>query len=864
MIGAPSSDDLDPAQEPRHRSASLLTSDLVPEEVQGHPGVRIDANGRYLVGGFSFSSLETADEYANRSLPPSAPRTSGAAPAPRAASTAPFEGETASGRARSDAISVPDSDDQAFQKVSGHPGIRIDINECYRVGGFTFASLDDAVEYAKRSLSPAKPIAAEVPVGRAASPVARAAPEERAGREPPRWIAESIALRAGGVGFTAALVHYGTPQRYEDRHDKSRIDPALSVDPRGDPDGRTLVYSPSYRDLDPRARATYLRWLDGGRSDPSVPIGFVFLFFYGLEQRLLADDARDDAPAIFNEARRLLQIYGESGSFSSYVARFIALSSLFEEQEDSPPTLEGARNFDFELPLDVRIRLGKRLRDGLPFTSDDALRWVLALPDTYLRTSGERCFGELRELWTRRFLHRHPVGLSIRRPRKSIQHEYRAASGAFTMDLAVAELPDVAGTTAPLAELRTMLDGCMEDLSAYSRLLGREPEARGLVRADMLLPRDLLGDRSSLAACRSRLGAIGAATVTLRDLALALEVVLDEDGDKVPAAANRQMGAVLDALDYGFEPDRRYGPVAALRRDSAIAIFPSTGGCAVEHERPEYLSARAMVDVGMLAAAADGRIDPSEVDLVESRIRAMSGLGDQEVARLIAYARCLGADPPKVRTALKRLAEAPTEARTAMAAMAIESVLADGRIEPSEVKFLETLHAALAIPVATLYSNLHRGSADDQGPVEVTAGREEALVPIPKDEVKGSAVAIDAARLARIRSETSQVSALLASIFVEEPGEAPQPTKRATAAGAAFPGLDGPHSELLARILVGALPRPEFEALAGELRLMPDGAIETINEWGFDRYDEPVLEDGETIAVAEHLLQQIKPKGVSV
>ena len=41
-----------------------------------------------------------------------------------------------------------------------------------------------------------------------------------------------------------------------------------------------------------------IEWLNGGRSDPNAPLGFVFLFFYGLEYRLLKDGVHEDAPAI--------------------------------------------------------------------------------------------------------------------------------------------------------------------------------------------------------------------------------------------------------------------------------------------------------------------------------------------------------------------------------------------------------------------------------------------------------------------------------------------------------------------------------------------------------------------------------------
>jgi hypothetical protein len=44
---------------------------------------------------------------------------------------------------------------------------------------------------------------------------------------------------------------------------------------------------------------------------------------------------------------------------------------------------------------------------------------------------------------------------------------------------------------------------------------------------------------------------------------------------------------------------------------------------------------------------------------------------------------------------------------------------------------------------------------------------------------------------------------------------------------------------------------------------MPDGAIETINEWGFDRFGEPVLDDDDEVRVSPDVIEQLEPEGAS-
>lgn len=823
-------------------------------------GVRVGDNGRFVAGGYSFSTLEQATHHlASLSRPRSA------LPGLSLAGSAALAPATRDSNANLGPSASHAEVDRNATSPSGTPedipeGVRMGGDGRFVAGQYSFSTLEQAKKHLAALIQPRPDPPTFSP---APAPASKASTGRRASS---RWVGQKEALDVGGRSVVLEFAYYGTPISYEPRHDKSRIDPSLPIDPRGDRSGATLSYWQTYAGLDPKARWTYLDWLESGRSDPTTPIGYVFLFFYGLEQRLLVDDAREDVPALFAEVRRLVQIYGENYSFQSYASKFLALAAVYEPTEGGPPTQASTHNYELELPLDLRVRLGRRLRDDQPFDADDALSWVLGLPDVYLRTPGQRCFDELRELWTARFALRHPEGLRVRKPKAQVRYEYRAASGAFVTNLTL-EIPDVSKVSAPLGPLRTLLDDCMEDLSAYSRLLGRDPEARGRLRGDLLLPQELRPSRPSLARCRDALrasGGVGApSAISAVDLARVLDLEVGEDSDRLSTGLVRQMGVALDALDLGCEPDRRYGPATALRRDASLSLFEAPGGGAVDPDRPAYLAARGMVEVAMLAAASDGEVADSEIDAIERRLRSMPDLQPHEVTRLLACGRALAADPPKVRAALKKLADVPPASKAAFVASAIEAVLADGRVLPDEVRFLEALHAALGLPLNALYSALHR-AGEDHGPVEVLRSAPEQLVPLPADE-EPEGVLIDARRLERIRGETTQVSAMLAAIFMEDepdPQPAAAPPSRPEAARSAFEGLDAAHSDLLVRLMLAPLSRSEFDAAAASLRLMPEGAIETLNEWGFDRFGEPVVEDDESVSVVPEILDQLQRIGV--
>jgi hypothetical protein len=78
-----------------------------------------------------------------------------------------------------------------------------------------------------------------------------------------------------------------------------------------------LPYWPSYADASSDQRALYLDWMAGGRTDSTVPLGYPFIFFYGLERRALVDG--QDIDLCRAEVLRLLDLFGtQSGSFRGY------------------------------------------------------------------------------------------------------------------------------------------------------------------------------------------------------------------------------------------------------------------------------------------------------------------------------------------------------------------------------------------------------------------------------------------------------------------------------------------------------------------------------------------------------------------
>lgn len=141
-----------------------------------------------------------------------------------------------------------------------------------------------------------------------------------------RWVPAGESVVVAGFTLPQGMIYFGSGSRSESGH----IGQAFVVNPElpvaayhVDEELRLTDYGPSYGNIGREARRAYLQWLAGGRCNPQANIGYVFLFFYGLERRVLLDTKYDEKvraeiPSILAEIKRLLEVYGESsGSFRS-------------------------------------------------------------------------------------------------------------------------------------------------------------------------------------------------------------------------------------------------------------------------------------------------------------------------------------------------------------------------------------------------------------------------------------------------------------------------------------------------------------------------------------------------------------------
>ncbi|WP_273070937.1 TerB N-terminal domain-containing protein [Thioclava marina] len=712
-----------------------------------------------------------------------------------------------------------------------------------------------------------------VRVGKSAAPALAAVAE----RNQPSRVASSASARSTKSGWVRSnetasvagrniggMVYVGTPPLlntygYRDKC-RAYIDPSLSVARSGaDKAGEGMPYWPGYSDISPQCRATYLDWLASGRNDASYNPGYMFLYFYGLERRFFVDQSNEDAKDIVQEVRRLQSLYPENHSVRRYLGEFLDIAMLAEIEFDAiEPIFEKQ---GWELPFSLKYAIGARIYKGENLTAEWLLSWFICHPETYLRTPATRCREEFIALFRIRFDQRFPDGLKVAKPRKTLKVSYRAASSEFegsaNPTVEGKPVPDISGLRKPVEIAQELADEAMSDLDKLSRFLGRNPDGRGSVEAYALLPSVLWQSFPSeeMDSLRS-----WASTIVDQGGLVPLEDVIGRlEGERSEKIGKRQMTGAADALarlGFGLAPDPRFA-LRSPKAEEPVVLF-SLGEPIekLEEVSDSYRSALIELALGSFVAHADGRIAEPERRALEDQVSAAS-LSDQERRRLRANLDWFLAVPPDMTLLRRKLKEVGQDSQAAMRAALVGAAHADGIIHSDEVASIEKIYKALGLDPALAYSDLHAGEVSD-GPRTVRAsqpGRQGEAIP---DLEKASGPKLDASRIAAIRSDTERVSSVLGQIFdvEEEESGASTPDYQSQVAG-----LDPKHGALVLEVLTREhWSETEFEKICASHGLMVSGALEVVNEWAFETYDEALLDEYDGYDVSPEIAVAVKEK----
>jgi len=679
----------------------------------------------------------------------------------------------------------------------------------------------------------------------------RPSPREATRESAACWVPPGETRRVRGWDLPDGMIYVGGRLRGLSpwgTADPALINPRLAVH-RGRPSWRdeTMGYR-DYAVISPASRATYLEWLAGGRRDPGVEIRYVYLFFCGLERRLLLDatlvaEAREEVEVLVAEIERLRDLYGCYRCFREHAGHLLDVAQVYRKHLEMPQPPYGPQGGD--VPFRVKLALGRCAQNRQPIPADWAFTWLQSDPRTRLRTPAYRCRREFEELFKLRYRQKfRRGGLEIPPTRKRLTIRYRAASSTFagTFFGEIPNTPDVTWRPEPFATLRDLAEEVCRELDGYSRRIARTGDREGPA-AIALLPAELARDRGDCAAQALR-SWVGHTLNGSETAIVATGELIDRWPSAVPGKLTRREAEMLAAFlgheGYGVEPD-------LLSANGEVALFRLPGRTAIRRTESshEYVVVALLLRLATAVATADGE-PRAEPERLFADVLARFRLPDPaERARLGAHLRWLLRERPGLAGVRRRIGGLDAAERRRIARVLLRVTAADGRVSPGEIRILAQVGPWLGLSAKDVYSALHA----------LTSAASPAAAPETRRAKPGerAPASLDPRRVEAMRAATREVAALLEGIFCdeEEDDEIPE-----TPAG--LMGLDPAHSELLRRLARRpAWDRGAIGRLATSLGLMPEGALEVINETAVATVGGPILEGDETMEIDSELLSEV-------
>lgn len=684
--------------------------------------------------------------------------------------------------------------------------------------------------------------------------------EKSKNKAPGRWIRSGESLSIKEQLFSSGNFYFGGKLSSLDGYgtEASLVDDSLKIEHKpSNFEDESLGYWPKFISLSPKCRGAYLSWLSGSRADPGTPLGYVFIYFYGLERRVTVDSVRkgvDDSEfkSLFDEILRLRDVYGSSRSFLNYSTRLLEIMCLIRPQVVSHPELEKSPQRNSLL---FKHRLAMTVSEEKPVPAELALAWIQFYPEYNLKKPARRCADEFSQLFVRRYREKYGEGITVKPNKTRLKIEYHAASASLRgLSFPQQDLPDPSNLKGPVNKLVAIADECTTELEAYSRYIAKAGNSRTDIEAVLLLPDDLDDLGATLGLGKFKKWADDA--ISRKNGLVSVEEFWTYTKSPLPSKINKNEAELIQNLaqkaGFGVAPDTRYHHAKASA-DGKLVLFSEGHGKYFEPSKAFGEMGMAL-RLGAMVATIDSKTGQAELNSLTQLIDHDVYLSPIEKRSLHAYLNWRLNTPPNV-TGLKARVEllGKTE-KAAVSRILVGVAMADGKIDSEEIKQLEKLYTLLGLDKALVTRDIH-GMSSSKANYRTTTPLSEKITSI------ATSFQLDESILAIHESETKDVQSMLGAIFIEDERKS-EFDERASETDSMVDeaGIDKYHYVLFESLIrKDKWQREEVEVLCRDLGLMVSGALETINDWSFEKVGAAVLEDdGAAIFIDQEIVEEIE------
>lgn len=292
-----------------------------------------------------------------------------------------------------------------------------------------------------------------------------------------KWIPKNSNIKINGYNINGLvyLVDVKLSQKM-----KAGINPNLNVESNCKYEyDANIGYWPSYESLNPRQRATYLKLLEDGFNDKNINIGFVFIYFYGLEYRFFNEFNEIECDEIIEEVIRLKSLFSENYSFNGYASSFLDYSELLKYNNIG----KFSANYNFNSLVGLETLISILTNKGENIKKDIALCYIKKA--LHPRTAILRCPKEFDEIFFYEFEKRYPEGFKCKNRNGVFDVTYHACSGDFSFTI-LKNLPKtVSDSNSFCNQFRDIINKSYEQLSEYSKYILKDNSS---IYSKFLLP----------------------------------------------------------------------------------------------------------------------------------------------------------------------------------------------------------------------------------------------------------------------------------------------------------------------------------------------------------------------------------------
>lgn len=703
-----------------------------------------------------------------------------------------------------------------------------------------------------------------------------------------RWVPLNEAVRVKGASIPRGLVYVGDylESPGKDSVEPALIDPRLAVDLREPDYDDGMGYWPEYHRISAANRGAYLSWLAGGRSHPAACIGYVFLFFYGLERRVLYE--RADVADVRSEVLRLQGLYAGNRSFRGYSSDFMAFTAHMVPdiaENDLRQQLAGALESS---ELARASLLAWYCQRGLPLPPACAAAIASSMEDAKRGVVVARARPELYSLFAKRYLEEHGHGIKLTSAAREVCVSYRAASPGLAFHTRTeVRLPNPMGKPSQFKPLVGLWNSCVEDLRKYSsaqRKTGGTTSGELTAAMWEAMPAELRAQHDHPdqerweSAIRAGRACGHGHVATARALG---ELSGAGVRDRYTNAQLRKAANTAAAVGFAIEPDPR-ATSGSCDQDALFVIWPGT-----EEEPPDpsaYVPAATVLKLAMHVAQADGTVDPQELSVMAEVLETVFALDEPLRRRLEHLRELLVLQPVKATALAKKIAESSTlERREAVGRLLVAIAAADGVLQAAEHKALRAIYKALELPVAALDGAVAATGIRLGVDEAVSVARAERASPgsavTPPPSPEGPAMRLNRKAIDAILADTREVAGMLAEALGEASDQeeqalmaaSPVGNGRAVSSGQRQPtavpappwasvarDLEPSYREVLYELTTREhWTAKEVQALASQRRMMPGAILETINAWADDALGDHLITGDDSWTVRTDLIRSM-------